>query len=137
MSFQLATWCWFTQTVRAQASEQASSSDTPQTVTQVSGIGSLEKAPTFFSILLEVQTLSQTKISSELFSLPRALLILSSSPRLFFILNACPPISAGTAAANRGHHTSTIFLVKDFKFISHCALQELIKNTQLKKSLSL
>lgn len=107
-SFQLGTWCWFTQTVRAQASAHASSSDTPQTVTQVSGIGSFEKAPTFFNILFDVHTLSQTKISSELFSLPLALFNLCSSARFFFSLKACPATIAGIAAPNRDHHTSTI-----------------------------
>ena len=107
MSFQLGTWCWLTQTVRAHASAQASSSDTPQTVTQVSGIGSFENAPTFFSILFDVHTLSQTKISSEFFSLPRALCNLCSSACLFFMRKACPATTAGMAA-KRDHHTSTI-----------------------------
>lgn len=107
-SFQFGTWCWLTQTVRAHASEQASSSDTPQTVTQVSGMGSFENAPTFLSILLDVQTLSQTNMSSDVFSLPRALLILCSSARRFLILKACPATMAGIAAPKRDHHTSTI-----------------------------
>ncbi|KAL0462721.1 UNVERIFIED_CONTAM: Major strawberry allergen Fra a 1.08 [Sesamum latifolium] len=42
-------------TVRAQASTQALSSETPHTVTHVSEISSLENAPTFFSILFEVE----------------------------------------------------------------------------------
>jgi uncharacterized protein YggE len=44
-----------------EASVQASSSEASQTVTHVSGMGSLEKAPTFLSIRLEVQTRLQTK----------------------------------------------------------------------------
>jgi hypothetical protein len=55
-------WCWLEQTERAQASEQASSCEAPQTVTQVlEGLGSLAKAPTLFSIRFEVQTRSQKK----------------------------------------------------------------------------
>jgi hypothetical protein len=67
-SFELGTRCWLTQTA------QASSSETPQMVTQVSRIGSLEKASTFLSIRLEVQMRSQTKTLSELISRPRATL---------------------------------------------------------------
>uniref|UniRef100_K4AG88 Uncharacterized protein n=1 Tax=Setaria italica TaxID=4555 RepID=K4AG88_SETIT len=107
-SFQLGTWCWLTQTVRAQASAQASSSETPQTVTQVSGMGSLEKAPTFLSIRLEVQTRSQTKTSSELFSRPRAALRRCSSSRRRLMRMNWPATSAGIAAPSRGHHASTI-----------------------------
>lgn len=87
-SFQFGTWCWLTQTVRAQASAQASTSEAPHTVTQVSVIGSLENDPTFFSILFDVQTLSHTKISSAPFSLPRALLIRCSSACFVLILRA-------------------------------------------------
>ena len=111
ISFQIGTWCWLTQTVLAHASAQASSSETPQTVTQVSIVGSLDNAPTFFSILFDVQTLSQTKISSELFSRPLALFNLCSSALLFFILHACPAIIAGIDAPNRDHHGSTIALL--------------------------
>jgi hypothetical protein len=45
----------------AAKSTEASSSKAPQTVTQVSEMGSLEKAPTFLSIGLEVQTPLQMK----------------------------------------------------------------------------
>jgi uncharacterized protein YggE len=45
-----------------EASAQVSSSEVPQMVTQVSGMGSVEKAPTFLSIRLEVQT--QTKMKT-------------------------------------------------------------------------
>ncbi|KAG9451047.1 hypothetical protein H6P81_011012 [Aristolochia fimbriata] len=107
-SFQLGTWCWFTQTVRAQASAQASSSETPQTVTQVSGVGSFENAPTFFSILLDVQTLSHTNKSSWLLSRPLASFSLCSSARLLFALIACPKPMAGIAAPTRVHHISII-----------------------------
>jgi len=108
VSFQLGTWCWLTQTVRAQASAHASRSDTPQTVTQVSGIGSFEKEPTFFNILFEVHTLSQTKISSELLSLPLALFNLCSSAFLFLTLNACPATTTGIAAPTNDHQISPI-----------------------------
>ncbi|KAK7856297.1 hypothetical protein CFP56_024437 [Quercus suber] len=47
-------------------------------------------------------------MSSELFSLPPALFSLCSSAFFFFILKACPAITAGIAAPNRDHHTSTI-----------------------------
>lgn len=108
ISFQLGTWCWLTQTVLAQASVQASISETPHTVTQVSGVGSLESALTFFSILLDVHTLSHTKLSSDLFSRPPELVKLCSSARLLFILRACPATTAGMAAPNSDHHISTI-----------------------------
>lgn len=111
MSFQLGTWCWLTHTVRAQASAQASSSETPHTVMQVSGMGSLAKAPTFFNILLDVQTLSHTKISSPLFSRLQALLNLCSSTCLALVLKALPAMITGMAAApSRVHHGSTIVI---------------------------
>ncbi|KAH1267312.1 hypothetical protein GmHk_01G002571 [Glycine max] len=71
-------------------------------------MGSLEKEPTFLSILFEVQTLSQTKISSELLSLPRALCSLCSSARRFFTRNACPATTTGIAAPKRDHQISPI-----------------------------
>jgi hypothetical protein len=94
--------------VRAHASAQASRSDTPQTVTQVSGMGSFEKVPTFFNILFDVQTLSQTKISSELLSLPLALFNLCSSAFFFFTLRACPATTKGIAAPTSDHQISPI-----------------------------
>ncbi|KAK4388249.1 Major strawberry allergen Fra a 1-B [Sesamum angolense] len=84
--------------VRAQASAQALSSETPHTVTHVSGIGSLENAPTFFSILFDVQTLLHANTSSALFLLPRALLICCFSACHPLILKAWPPMKTGTAA---------------------------------------
>ncbi|KAI9157384.1 hypothetical protein LWI28_021684 [Acer negundo] len=83
-----------TQTVPAQESEQASSSETPQTVTQVSTVGSFDKAPTFFSILFDVHTLLHNKTSSKLFSRRLPPLSLYSSALLFFIRGACPIITA-------------------------------------------
>lgn len=62
-SFQLGTWCGLTHTVRRHASVHASSTDVPHTVTQVSGVGSLENAPTLLSMRGDVQTRSQTKCS--------------------------------------------------------------------------
>jgi hypothetical protein len=107
MSFQLGTWCAFAQTEREQASEHASTSLTPQTVTHVSGVGSLEKAPTLPSILFEVQTLSQTNWSVEpLLSRPRS----CSSSRPREVLIAWRTTNAGTTVPTTPHHHSTILL---------------------------
>lgn len=107
MSFQLGTWCWFTQTVLAQASAHASNSDTPQTVTQVFGVGSLEKPPTLFSIRFEVQTRSQTNVSFEFFWRPARALRPSSSA-LLLLFNICWTTSAGIEAPTTPHHHSTM-----------------------------
>jgi hypothetical protein len=101
-SFELGTRCWLTQMA------QASSSETPQMVTQVSRIGSLEKASTFLSIRLEVQMRSQTKTLSELISHPRATLRRCSSSRHRLIQIAWPATNAGITAPSNDHHVSTI-----------------------------
>ena len=105
ISFQFGTWCALAQTERAQASPHASTSLTPHTVTHVSGVGSLEKAPTLLSILLEVQTRSHTNWSVDpLLSLPRS--CSSSRPRL--VLTTCRTTNAGTTVPTTPHHHSTI-----------------------------
>lgn len=110
MSFQLGIWCWLEHTVRAQASAHASTSETPQTVAQVLGWGSLEKAPTLLSILLEVHTRSQTKISSEPFSRPPRMR--SSSVLRLVARTICCTATAGMAAPIIPHHHSTMLILE-------------------------
>lgn len=106
ISFQLRTWSWLKQTILVYALVQVSSLKTPQTVTHISTIVSFDNALSLFSILFEVHTLSQTKILSELFSHPFAILCFFAL--LFFILIACPIITGGITAPKRHHHGSTM-----------------------------
>eukprot|EP00951_Prasinocladus_malaysianus_P031680 scaffold305093_cov44-Prasinocladus_malaysianus.AAC.1 len=61
-SFQSGTWWTCAHTFLWQASMHASSADVPQTVTQLLGVGSLDRLPMRFISLADVQTRSHTKL---------------------------------------------------------------------------